>query len=572
MDTSMQPAGFTNGLEHTSAALVLCSVDRSGGSATVEVIEANPASYRLCRTGDRAGLEAVLSSAIAAGDSATDRGTDVPSPSGTHERMSFEYTIHGESPDPVHVMIELVVITESRESSAETMVYLKDITPGRTLQKELEWLSALPEANPNIVLIMACPNRIEYVNATGRAWLERRGSESWDDLHRLLPDDYGETICAACDRSDRLNWTIQFDGHDYDVRKTPLPDGERCMITVNDVSEFRELSRQHEVFFQAFRSSHTPILITDSEGTINFVNERFEDLYGYPHDSVIGRSPSIVNPGRAAYHELGFSDADYDQLFGDMWSAITDPELGYWEREIPNQTADGRIVWVRLLIHAVRDDYGEISSYIGFPVDVTDSRDRELRLRLEAYEAISDLAELRDNETGNHIKRVGRYAMELAGRLGHSKSFQEEMLNFAPLHDIGKVGIPDGILLAPRSLSEEEFANMKRHTTLGYELFRSRPSLETAASIAHAHHERWDGTGYPRGLAGEDIPLCARIVSVCDVYDALRSERPYKSAWTHADTVAYIESGRGTQFDPEVVDAFLSCHDCIDGIHAVLPD
>jgi len=268
MDTSMQPAGFTNALEYTSAALVLCSVARRGPSPAVEVIEANPASYRLCRAADRAGLEAILAAAIAAGDSATEAAIDAPGPSGPHERTSFEYTMHGESANPVHVMVELVVVSASRESSTETMIYLKDITPGRTLQKELGWLSALPEANPNIVLIMGCPDRIEYVNATGRAWLEHRGSESWDDLRGLLPDDYGETICAACDRSDRLNWTIQFDGHDYDVRKTSLPDGERCMITVNDVTEFRELSRRHEVFFQAFRSSHTPILITaDTKST-----------------------------------------------------------------------------------------------------------------------------------------------------------------------------------------------------------------------------------------------------------------------------------------------------------------
>jgi HD-GYP domain-containing protein (c-di-GMP phosphodiesterase class II) len=113
---------------------------------------------------------------------------------------------------------------------------------------------------------------------------------------------------------------------------------------------------------------------------------------------------------------------------------------------------------------------------------------------------------------------------------------------------------------------------MKRHTMLGFELFRGRPSLETAASIARSHHERWDGTGYPDGLAGEAITLCAHIVAVCDVYDALRSVRPYKRPWTHDETARFVQEGHGSQFDPAVVDAFFECEECIQGIHAELPD
>lgn len=127
---------------------------------------------------------------------------------------------------------------------------------------------------------------------------------------------------------------------------------------------------------------------------------------------------------------------------------------------------------------------------------------------------------------------------------------------FSPLHDIGKVGIPDQILLAPRSLTAEEFALMKTHTDLGYQILVGKQSLEMAAEIARYHHERYDGTGYPLGLAGGAIPIAARITAVADVYDALTSDRPYKPAWSHGDAVELIREERGRQFDPNVVDAF----------------
>ena len=434
------------------------------------------------------------------------------------------------------------------------------------------WLAALPEANPNIIVIMTCPDRIAYVNPTGRQWLEARSLDSVDGIRALLPDGYGALVCNRCDRTERQQWTVEHEERVYDVRTTPLTDRSRCMLTINDVTEFRRLTREHEVFYRAFRAARSAIMVTDVKGRIEFVNEHFESLYGYQPASVIGRTPRVVGATREDYCELGFSDAGYDELFAGMWHAILDPAVGYWEGELPNRTADGRIVWVHLLVQAVRDEAGSLTGFIGLPVDITDSRNREHQIRLEIYEAISDLAELRDNETGNHIKRVGLYARQLAERLGQSRRFQEEILSFAPLHDIGKVGIPDEILLAPRPLVDAEFELMKRHTVLGYELLRGKPTLEMAAEIAYGHHERWDGAGYPLGTAGPAIPLSARIVAVCDVYDALRSVRPYKVAWDHDRTVAEIAAGREKQFDPDIIDAFLSCEGCVRAILDLHPD
>lgn len=192
---------------------------------------------------------------------------------------------------------------------------------------------------------------------------------------------------------------------------------------------------------------------------------------------------------------------------------------------------------------------------------------------LQFLASLNALAKARDNETGNHIIRTQQYVFALAQRLraqGHySDSLSDPSIDVlvraAPLHDIGKIGIPDDILLKNGSLSDEEWAIMKTHTLIGEsvldvaEIERDGDSdvIAKAIKIAGGHHERWDGTGYPRGLAGEAIPLEARIMSLADMYDALVSERPYKKAWSHERAVGEIVSKRNTQFDPVIVDAFI---------------
>jgi len=189
-------------------------------------------------------------------------------------------------------------------------------------------------------------------------------------------------------------------------------------------------------------------------------------------------------------------------------------------------------------------------------------------------EILTSLAETRDNETGNHIRRTQHYVRALARRLQSHPSFaaylvesQIEMLfKYAPLHDIGKVGIPDSILLKPGKLDPAEFEIMKTHTTLGYQTIANAEKrlgtpvafLAGAKEIALSHHERWDGNGYPNGLAGNAIPISARLMAVADVYDALTSRRVYKEAMPHDQAVAIIQEGSGRQFDPDVVDAFVA--------------
>lgn len=187
-------------------------------------------------------------------------------------------------------------------------------------------------------------------------------------------------------------------------------------------------------------------------------------------------------------------------------------------------------------------------------------RTAELRdTRLEIVRRLGLAAEYRDNETGLHIVRMSKYSALLARAAGLDEKQQELILNASPMHDIGKLGIPDRVLLKPGRLDDEEWAVMRTHAEIGARILDDHPStlLQMAARIARCHHERWDGRGYPAGLSGEDIPLEARIVAVADVFDALTSKRPYKEAWTVEAAIDELRRVAGSHLDPRLVELFL---------------
>lgn len=179
--------------------------------------------------------------------------------------------------------------------------------------------------------------------------------------------------------------------------------------------------------------------------------------------------------------------------------------------------------------------------------------------RLEVLYRLARAAEFRDDLTGQHTLRVGRLSARLAQVLGLGAEASQLIERAAPLHDIGKIGIPDAVLLKPGRLDGPEREVIESHTTIGADILSGSgfPLVQLAEEIALSHHERWDGLGYPRGLAGRDIPIAGRIVAVADVFDALSHERPYKPAWSMRETLAEIEVCAGSQFDPAVVDALL---------------
>jgi response regulator RpfG family c-di-GMP phosphodiesterase len=208
-------------------------------------------------------------------------------------------------------------------------------------------------------------------------------------------------------------------------------------------------------------------------------------------------------------------------------------------------------------LHALRIKTRELEGVIASQAV---SRRRELEnIQLDGLRRLAQAAEYRDDNTHEHTQRVGHMAALLARRVGLGDRMVWLVRHTAPLHDIGKIAIPDSILLKPGKLSEEEFEVVRTHALLGARVLAGGDSelLEVAERIVRHHHERWDGDGYPDGLAGEDIPTVARITHVADVFDVLVHERPYKDSWTTEAAAEEISGGAGTQFDPEIVQAFL---------------
>jgi PAS domain S-box-containing protein len=410
-------------------------------------------------------------------------------------------------------------------------------------------LAKLPNANPDLVMIMDLHTEILYANPAALAFIENGACA-------LLPKNIKKLITQAYKTDTVVSEDIEIDEKHYIVKVKPFSDEKQCMVLVSDVTEQVRLRTDRDLYYEALNAIDQAILITDSEGKIAKVNRAFEELYQYSAKEVLGKEPRILNAGIETYYNFGYAKEEYKSLFSDLWESLLDKKKGTWEGVVINRTKDGNVRWVHLVTNAIKDEHGNITHFVAIPIDITDSKLMLNNEKRRLYEAISNLAELRDNETGTHMRRVGTYSKILAQEYGLAKRIYEEIEVFAPMHDIGKVGVPDYILLKPGRLTPEEAEIMKQHTVYGYNIAKNHKDLKTATAIIRSHHERYDGRGYPDGLAGEDIPIEARIVAIADVYDALRSKRPYKEPWSHEKAKNYILSNRGKQFDPILVDIF----------------
>ncbi|MBD3669577.1 MAG: response regulator [Gammaproteobacteria bacterium] len=219
---------------------------------------------------------------------------------------------------------------------------------------------------------------------------------------------------------------------------------------------------------------------------------------------------------------------------------------------------------VRLLHNQVRDQNKVLEQKVR-------ERTQEVNeTRLEVIRRLGRAAEYRDNETGLHIIRMSKYSQRIASATGMTDVEAEDILNASPMHDIGKIGIPDSILLKPGKLDAQEWEIMQTHTNIGAEILSGHTSslMQMAREIAISHHEKWDGSGYPNKLAGDNIPLTGRIVAIADVFDALTTERPYKEAWSVDDAMNLLQEQRGKHFQPDLVDLFSDILDDILDIRA----
>ncbi|WP_297440728.1 HD domain-containing phosphohydrolase [Sulfurimonas sp.] len=287
---------------------------------------------------------------------------------------------------------------------------------------------------------------------------------------------------------------------------------------------------------------------TDKKGKITYVNDKFCAISGYMAEELLGKPHNIVR-----HKDMPKS------AFKEMWETILDKKP--WFGIVKNRKKDGEFYTVEVTINPILNEKGEIEEFIAIRNDITEI----VKLSQEIEETQQDIilkmgeiGETRSQETGFHVKRVALYSQILAKHYGLAEKEIQYLTIASPMHDIGKVAIPDSILNKNGKLTQDEWSVMKTHAEIGYELFRNseRALLKTAAIIAYEHHEKYDGSGYPRNLNGEDIHIYGRITALADVFDALGSERCYKKAWEDKEIFTLIEDEKGKHFDPKLVDIF----------------
>jgi PAS domain S-box-containing protein/putative nucleotidyltransferase with HDIG domain len=385
----------------------------------------------------------------------------------------------------------------------------------------------------------------------------------------------------------------------FDWRLSPVLNSEGQVEWVlgiaRDISTIIEtesaLKKSEEKFRRIFETSGLGISITDLSGNFTAGNPAVLNLLGYELEE---------------YTQLSIADISHPEDIQENKLMLEEYKAGMRDSFIIEKRVirkDGSIVWGKLISTLVRDESGNPWYTIGMLEDITDrklaeKKEKLVQMELQrlldnadqsrkamlsviedqkiteeelkrltndllvAYDSTlqgwSNALELREQETAGHSRRVVDLTLKIASALG----FEDDKLAYlergALLHDIGKMGIPDNILLKPGPLSDEEWVIMKKHPIYAYNLLSKIDFLKQAIDIPYSHHERWDGSGYPQGLAGENIPLAARIFAIVDIWDALGSDRPYRKAWNHEDIIKYLRDISGKQLDPKIVSVFLN--------------
>jgi PAS domain S-box-containing protein len=305
-----------------------------------------------------------------------------------------------------------------------------------------------------------------------------------------------------------------------------------------------------------------PIYVKDASYRYTFANGRADELAGRREGHLVGETDEAIMDPEAVER----TRAEDREIFGEGTTHRAEETIVIGGLERTFQSVKFPLL----------DEQGEVTAVCGISIDVTGQRDalhlrdelaiaqqqaiEELRLsRQETVERLTKAIEKRDFSTGQHIGRIAKVAAFLGAELGLDAERVLLLRSAAPMHDVGKIATPDEILRKPGPLTETERAKMQLHTVVGHEILANSKSelLRLAARIALTHHERYDGTGYPRGLSGVEIPLVGRIAAVADVFDALLSDRCYRPAMSVDETVEIIEEGRGTHFDPHIVDILI---------------
>jgi PAS domain S-box-containing protein len=326
---------------------------------------------------------------------------------------------------------------------------------------------------------------------------------------------------------------------------------DRKVQEYNDYLQ-RELLHQTTLLEQYKEVVDLSAIVTkiDVEGNITYTNHLFCETSGYRCDSIVSQKHNI----------LRHPETD-GEFYESLWKTILSKQP--WRGVIKNLKQNGDYYITDTTIKPILDEYGEILDFISISHDVTelfDLNDEIWQTQHEMLSLLGEVGETRSQETGNHVRRVAKFAKLLAELYGLEEEETRLLYSASPMHDIGKIGIPDAILLKPGKLEADEYEIMKTHSLIGYDILKNsnRPLLQAAAIVAREHHEKWDGSGYPNALRGDEIHIYGRITALADVFDALSCERVYKKAWPMDKIIDFVASERGKHFDPNLVDMFMA--------------
>jgi len=351
------------------------------------------------------------------------------------------------------------------------------------------------------------------------------------------------------------------------------------LITILNTTNLKRveeaLQRSKKLFVLAMEATNDGLWDWNIPMGITYFNPRFYKMLGYDLSELI--------PSYDSWSNLLHPD-DKTNVERELYKHINEKTDGF-EMEYRMKTKIGKWKWILNRGRVVEwNSSGEPVRFVGTMVDISERKHIEEKMSVlnkeiidtqkEVIYTLGDVIETRSKETANHIKRIGELSRILAIKIGLDEKDCEILHLASPMHDIGKIGIPDSILNKPDKLTPEEFEIMKTHTTIGYNILKgsNRKIMKAASIVALQHHERWDGKGYPYGIGGEDIHIFARIITLVDVFDALTHKRTYKEAWTMDSTIDFIESEKGKFFDKKLVDIFLCNLDEFISILNYYPD
>ena len=382
-------------------------------------------------------------------------------------------------------------------------------------------------------------------------WQTIQNKQPWSGVVKNLKKGGGEYYVQST-----INPIVDYDGEivEYIGIRTDITELEQIKRELEE-----NLSISNKNFSQAYKISQeyqkaideSNILSrTDKDGVITYVNDMFCKISGYSREELIGKKHNLVK-----------SPFTSKKLYKELWNTITSKKV--WHGQLKNRAKNGKYYYVESTIVPILDEDDEIVEYLGIRHDVTDIVNIHKELESTQKEIIykmGEVGESRSQETGNHVKRVAEYSKLLALLAGLGEKNANLLYTASPMHDIGKVAIPDSILMKPGKLDADEWEIMKQHSEIGFNILKNskRAILKAAAIVSYMHHEKWDGSGYPNGIKGEKIHIFGRITAIADVFDALGSDRCYKKAWDLEKIIELFETEKGKHFDPNLVTLFIN--------------